>query len=133
MNYGRNVPRITQVGNTTVVNAYEKYILDIDIDENRPKRFFEKNWKKVRFSVDISSTILYIVIAVDEQQHIAGMAQEVERLIGNEEVTSSTLVASLKGNPIRISFFLYSVWICGIYWLIFFDGIFLKAKIFTLA
>lgn len=61
--------------------------------------------KKVRFSVDISSTILYIVIAVDEQQHIAGMAQEVERLIGNEEVTSSTLVASLKGNPIWISFF----------------------------
>ncbi len=43
MNYGRNVPRTTQVGNTTVVNAYEKYILDIDIDENRPKRFFEKN------------------------------------------------------------------------------------------
>lgn len=30
MNYGRNVPRVTQVGETQVINAYEKYILDIE-------------------------------------------------------------------------------------------------------
>lgn len=29
MNYGRNVPRISEFNGTTVINAYEKYILEI--------------------------------------------------------------------------------------------------------
>ncbi len=31
MNYGRKVPRIDQLGKTTVINAYERYVLDIDL------------------------------------------------------------------------------------------------------
>lgn len=29
LNYGANIPRLTHYGDTTIVNAYEKYILDI--------------------------------------------------------------------------------------------------------
>lgn len=30
LNYGRNIPRVSRLGDTTVINAYEKYILEID-------------------------------------------------------------------------------------------------------
>lgn len=32
MNYGQDIPRRTQRGATTVINAYERYVFDIPVD-----------------------------------------------------------------------------------------------------
>lgn len=44
MNYGANIPRTCTYGNTTVINATERYTFDIpDPDPERKQKFFWKN------------------------------------------------------------------------------------------
>ena len=38
MSYNANLPRCCQKGSTTVVNAYEKHVIEIEPDPNRPVR-----------------------------------------------------------------------------------------------
>lgn len=38
MSYNANLPRCCRKGDTTVVNAYEKYMIEVEPDPNRPER-----------------------------------------------------------------------------------------------
>lgn len=35
-NYGANIPRVLRHGETTIINAYERYLLDVEPQEGNP-------------------------------------------------------------------------------------------------
>lgn len=45
MNYGRNFVREDMYGETRVVNAYERYVIDVPVEEQQPRPFWQRKKK----------------------------------------------------------------------------------------